>query len=79
MLAFGSDWTVAPAVGIFPIQSLASHCRCYALQGVDKEKGTIAPGKLADQDILQMPPDQISRTKVLWTIMDGHVVYTRAE
>ena len=43
-------------------------------------KGTLAPGKLADlvilsQDIFQINPAEIERTKVRLTIMDGRVVY----
>jgi hypothetical protein len=43
-------------------------------------KGTLAPGKLADlvilsQDIFQINPAEIERTKVRLTMMDGRVVY----
>ncbi len=107
MLAFGSDWTVAP---LDPLQGIAAAVTRQTLDGknpngwipeqkitveeamraytvgsayaefAEKSKGTITPGKLADlvmlsQDIFQIPPDQISRAKVLWTIMDGRVVF----
>ncbi|MDQ3688162.1 MAG: amidohydrolase family protein, partial [Acidobacteriota bacterium] len=46
----------------------------------DNEKGTIAPGKLADivilsQDIFQINPIEIEKTRVRMTITDGRVVY----
>lgn len=107
MLAFGSDWTVAP---LDPMQGIAAAVTRQTLDGkhpggwvpeqkitveeavraytvgsayaefTEKQKGTIAPGKLADlailsHDIFESPPEQISKTKVLWTIMDGQVVY----
>jgi len=45
----------------------------------EKEKGTIAPGKLADlvivsRDIFKIDPKQIESAKVVLTIMDGRVV-----
>ena len=45
-------------------------------------KGSIEPGKLADMvvldtDILTCDPDDIAKTKVLTTIIDGEVVYQR--
>jgi predicted amidohydrolase YtcJ len=45
-------------------------------------KGSIEPGKLADivvldTDILECDPQDIVKTKVLTTIVDGKVVYTR--
>ena len=46
----------------------------------EKEKGTLAPGKLADfvvlsDDILSAPPEQILKTKVLLTVMGGRETY----
>jgi predicted amidohydrolase YtcJ len=46
----------------------------------EKELGTIEPGKLADfiiidKDILTCPPDDIMKTKVLRTYLDGKLVY----
>jgi len=46
----------------------------------EKEKGTIAPGKLADlvilsRDIFSIDPVEIEGVNVVMTIMDGHVVY----
>jgi predicted amidohydrolase YtcJ len=46
----------------------------------DDQKGTIAPGKLADvvilsQDIFNIDPVEIEKAQVVMTIMDGRVVY----
>jgi predicted amidohydrolase YtcJ len=46
----------------------------------ENEKGTIAPGKLADlvilsDDILTIDPAEIENTQVVMTFMDGRVVY----
>ena len=108
MLAFGSDWTVAP---LDPIQGIAAAVTRQTLDGknpsgwipeqkisveeavraytissayaefAENVKGTITPGKLADlvilsQNIFEIPPDQIASTRILWTIMDGEVVFT---
>ncbi|TAN07371.1 MAG: amidohydrolase [Rhodanobacteraceae bacterium] len=48
----------------------------------DHELGSLAPGKLADIDVfsgdlLTMPSDDILRTRVLYTIIGGKVVYAR--
>ena len=107
MLAFGSDWTVAP---LDPMQGIAAAVTRQTLDGKnpngwvpeqkitveeavraytvgsayaefeERVKGTITAGKLADivllsQDIFAIPPTEIAKTKVLWTIMDGKVVY----
>src|SRR5690349_11772265 len=49
----------------------------------ENEKGTITPGKLADlvilsRDIFRADPKEIEKTKVVMTILDGHVVYEAA-
>lgn len=46
----------------------------------ENDKGTLAPGKLADlvilsQDIFKIDPKEIEKVKVVMTIMDGRVVY----
>jgi predicted amidohydrolase YtcJ len=50
------------------------------VMGVERERGSIEPGKLADlavlsQDILSVPPDAIRGTKALMTAVGGKVVY----
>ena len=107
MLAFGTDWTVAPldpmlsiyaAVtrrtldgknpkGWIPEQkiSVEEAVRAYTVGSAfaefqENEKGTIAPGKLADivilaRDIFKIDPKEIEKVKVVTTIMDGRVIY----
>lgn len=46
----------------------------------DNILGSIVPGKRADyvvfsQDIMEVPADQVLKTKVLATVMDGKAVY----
>ena len=46
----------------------------------ENEKGTLAPGKLADlvilsRDIFKIDPNEIDKVKVTLTIMDGRIVY----
>ena len=50
--------------------------------GLEDERGSIEPGKLADmtvlsQDILAIDPDEIRNTKALMTMVGGKVVYRR--
>jgi predicted amidohydrolase YtcJ len=47
---------------------------------MDKVKGTITPGKLADivildKDLFTIEPEEILNTKVVLTVMDGKVVH----
>ena len=49
-------------------------------ENMEKEKGTIAPGMLADiavlsQNILEVPADALTATRSVLTIIDGKVVY----
>jgi len=46
----------------------------------ERSKGSVTPGKLADlvvleKDIRVLPPAEIARTKVLYTLLGGRVVY----
>jgi predicted amidohydrolase YtcJ len=50
------------------------------IMGVEKERGSIEPGKLADlavlsQNILEVPPDAIRDTRAFMTVVGGKVVY----
>jgi len=52
------------------------------LEGVEKEKGSLEPGKLADmvaldKDILTINPNEIIEAKTVMTIVGGEVVYER--
>lgn len=107
VLAFGTDWTVAPLdpllaiyaavtrrtldgknpLGWIPEQkiSVEEAVRAYTFgsayaEFTEKEKGTIAPGKLADlviinSDIFRIDPKEIEKARVVMTIMGGRVVY----
>jgi len=107
VLAFGSDWTVAPLNPLEGIQAAVTRqtldgrhpngwvpeqritldeaIRAYTVgsayaEFADAEKGTVAPGKLADvvvldRDIYTIAPTDIKQAHVVLTIMDGEVVY----
>jgi len=52
------------------------------LEGTEREKGSLEPGKLADmvvldRDILTIDPREIIETKALMTLVGGEVVYKR--
>ena len=52
------------------------------IMGVERERGSIEPGKLADlavlsQDILAVPPNAIRDTKALLTVVGGRIVHRR--
>jgi predicted amidohydrolase YtcJ len=79
----------APGKFFFPaqaktrMQELRSYTwnNAYAIFAEDK-LGSLAPGKLADivvfsGNLLTMPADQILRTRVLYTIIGGDIVYQR--
>jgi predicted amidohydrolase YtcJ len=110
VLAFGSDWDVAPLSpldgifaaatrrtidgknpdGWFPEQKIAVEeaLRAYTASAAraafeEKEKGTLAPGKLADfvvlaADLLAVPPEEIDKIAVDATVVGGRVVYSRS-
>jgi predicted amidohydrolase YtcJ len=107
MLAFGTDWPVAPldpllgvyaAVtretldgknpgGWFPEEKLTLEeaLRAYTYGSAyaafqEKEKGTIAPGKLGDivvlsDDLFSIPPDKIKDARVVLTVVGGRIVH----
>lgn len=65
--------------------SLARMIAAYTIEGArlafdEHITGSIETGKAADlivldRDLFAIPPEQISRTRVLLTLLDGHVVY----
>lgn len=107
VLAFGTDWPVAPlnplegihaAVtrattdgkhpgGWIPEQKigLEEALRAYTYGSAfasfsESDKGTLEPGKLADIAVLSMnpfeaAPDEISKIKVIMTVVGGKIVY----
>lgn len=75
--ALGEDQaiTAAEALQLYTINNAR-------IMGVEADRGSIEPGKLADlavlsQDILDVPPDAIRHTKTLLTMVGGKVVYER--
>jgi predicted amidohydrolase YtcJ len=66
-----------------PMQELKSYTWNNAYANFEEhELGSLTAGKLADIDVfsgdlLTMPADDILRTRVLYTIIGGKVVYTR--
>jgi predicted amidohydrolase YtcJ len=49
---------------------------------MEKEKGTLTPGKLADcavpsEDLTQIPPDKIKEIQVEMTIVGGNIVFSK--
>ena len=67
--------------------SLEEALRCYTIYNAyaafeEVQKGSIEVGKLADlavldRDLFATPPEGIQNTKILYTIVDGKVVYGR--
>jgi predicted amidohydrolase YtcJ len=82
--AYRHGQTFFPAEAKTRLQELKSYTwnNAYALFE-DHELGSLAPGKLADLDVfsgdlLTMPADDILRTRVLYTVVGGKVVYARS-
>ncbi|MGB9863118.1 MAG: amidohydrolase [Candidatus Saccharicenans sp.] len=107
VLAFGSDWTVAPLnplAGIYaavtrrtldglhpdgwiPEEKITAEqaVKAYTVNAAwaefsEKEKGSLAPGKLADlvvidRDIFSLNPAEIINCRVLLTMVDGRIVF----
>ena len=110
MLAFGSDWPVAPATpleGIYAAVtrrtlddkhpngwvpeekvSVEDALRAYTTGGAyasfeEHDKGSLAPGKLADlvivdRDLTMIAPETIRDARIEYTIVGGRVVYERS-
>lgn len=78
-----------PAGGWIPEQrvSLETALRGYTTMAAyasfdEQSKGAIQPGMLADvvalsQDLFTIPPVEIHKTQVIWTIFDGRVIFTK--
>ncbi len=69
--------------------SLEQALRAYTLAGAyasfeENEKGSLAPGKLADfviidRDLFSIPPETIREAQVDFTVVGGRVVFERAD
>src|SRR5262249_8731541 len=67
--------------------SVEEAVRAYTSSGAyaefaEREKGTLAAGKLADivvlsQDLFHINPSDIEKTKVIYTIVGGRVIYSK--
>ena len=74
-------YVLGPEHAITPREALALYTINNArIMGVDTERGSIEPGKLADlavvsQDILAVPVDKIRETKALLTLVGGRIVH----
>lgn len=75
--------TFFPAQAKTRMQELESYTRNNAYALFEEHRlGTLSPGKLADitifsGNLLAMPDDEILRTRVLYTIVGGKIVYAR--
>ncbi len=71
-----------PEQCLTPDQALQAYTKNNAYAAFEEKlKGTLEPGKLADitvldRDILTVPPDRIPKTKVLYTIVGGKILYS---
>ncbi|MBN2030199.1 amidohydrolase [bacterium] len=107
ILAFGSDWPVAPLnpmLGLYaavarqdtsgyPVGgwhpqerlTIKEAIEAYTLgsayaEFMDHEKGSLEPGKLADivildRDLLEITPEDILKTQVMYTLLGGELIY----
>ncbi len=79
--ASGQD--LSPREGIKPLEALMAYTIDAAYASFDeRDKGSIAPGKLADLVILSddpavVPPGQIKDVRVMATILGGEIVWRR--
>ncbi|MGH7668748.1 MAG: amidohydrolase [Gemmatimonadaceae bacterium] len=80
--AVGTDSAFFPQQKLTRQQALQTYSTNGAFVAFQEhENGSLTPGKWADitvlsRDIMTVPPDSILRTKVLYTIVGGKVVYT---
>jgi predicted amidohydrolase YtcJ len=74
-----------PGQALTRLEALRSYTLNNAYAAFQEEElGSLAPGKLADitvldRDILTVPVDEISRTEVVMTIVDGVIRYRAQE
>ncbi len=72
---------LSPSEAITPQQAVTAytHGSAYA-EMAEKEKGTLATGKLADlavlsQNIFKVPPQELPKTSSVLTLVDGKIIY----
>jgi predicted amidohydrolase YtcJ len=76
-----NGYQLGPEQAITPQEALQLYTINNAItMGVEKDRGSIETGKLADlavlsQDILTVPPQAIRDTKALMTVVGGDIVY----
>jgi predicted amidohydrolase YtcJ len=76
-----NGYQLGPEQAITPREALQLYTINNAIvMGVEKDRGSIENGKLADlavlsQDILSVPPQAIRDTRALMTIVGGDIVY----
>jgi hypothetical protein len=81
--SFGQGKTFFPGQAKTRLQELRAYTwnNAYAIFE-ERELGSLSPGKLADMVVisgnpLTLPAEDILRTRVLYTVVGGHVVYSR--
>lgn len=80
-IMFAITHPLTPSEAITPQQAVTAYTRgsAYA-EFAEKEKGTLATGKLADlavlsQDIFKAPPGDLPKTTSVLTLVDGKIIY----
>ncbi len=80
-IMFAITHPLSPSEAITPQQAVTAYTRgsAYA-EFAEQEKGTLAPGKLADlavlsQDIFKVPPGELPKTTSVLTLVDGKIIY----
>ena len=80
-IMFAITHPLSPSEAITPQQAVIAYTRgsAYA-EFAEKEKGTLATGKLADlavlsQDIFKVPPRDLPNTSSVLTLVDGKIIY----
>jgi predicted amidohydrolase YtcJ len=80
-IMFAITHPLSPSEAITPQQAVTAYTRgsAYA-EFADKEKGTLAPGMLADlavlsQDIFKASPGDLPKTSSVLTLVDGKIIY----
>jgi predicted amidohydrolase YtcJ len=75
----GDAWIPEERVDLETILTAYTRGSAYAMHQ-DKRTGSVEVGKRADiivldRDVFQLPPEEIHRARVLWTLLDGKEVF----